>query len=66
MRTEYELIMDAIRWGENNPNASQAEVAKEKKKLEICNRCPKKKECFSCGVHEWWIAKAHQPQPQPR
>ena len=38
MKTEYEQIILAIEWGDNNPNVKQSEIDKEKVKLKICNK----------------------------
>jgi hypothetical protein len=55
MKTEYELIVSAIKWGKNRPGISQTAIAEEEKKLAVCNRCPEREQCWSCGVREWWM-----------
>jgi len=65
-KSEYEIIVETIKWGKNNPNVPQEEIKKEEEKLKICNQCPKRESCFSCGVHEWWISKGRQPVASPR
>lgn len=56
MKTEYELILDAITWGRNNPDVRPDALAKEEEKMKICNECPMRgrDKCFSCGVWKWW------------
>lgn len=51
MRTDRELIQAVI----NDKGIAEKFKTEERKKLETCNRCPDKNNCWSCGCHEWWI-----------
>jgi len=59
MRTLKEQIESVI----NDPSIQETFKIKERKKLEICQECPLKNECFSCGNEpfEWWIDLGKNP-----
>lgn len=50
MRTDKELAEAVV----NDPFIAERFKVDERKKLEVCSRCPESKKCWSCGFREWW------------
>lgn len=51
MKTQIELIRDVI----NDIGISEKHKHEERSKFDTCNKCPDKKNCWSCGIWEWWV-----------
>jgi len=63
MASEFDLITSVI----NDPGVDEKFKTEERKRLAICTKCPTTGDkCWSCGCHEWWIAKGKSPAPFQR
>ena len=48
--TDKELAEDVV----NDITIDEKFKVAERKKLELCEDCPSKTRCWSCGWHKWW------------
>jgi hypothetical protein len=50
MRTDKELAEAVV----NDPTIAEKHKALEREKLKVCESCPDKNECWSCGFVNWY------------
>jgi len=60
MKSEIELRQSVL----DDNTIDECFKTEERERMKICDQCPDKEKCWSCGCHEWWIETPRRNRSQ--